>query len=628
MRRPACAFALAGALALAAPASAAGPAWLEPVALSGAESSAPAVALAAPGDAAGVWTRAGAVEGRIRAPGAPYGSMGLLSDRGTTPAVDFAPDGTALAAWAQGASVAFAVRAPAGGFGPAQLLRADGRAGDVTEVQLEVNRSGDALIAYAHGSAFASTRGAGGTPSDPVALSTGPACDLGAAFGAGGQAAVVWRDCGSGGTPIHVARSTGSGFATSEIAAGSAPAVAVDADGTTVVAFESAGRIRAAAAAAGSSFGEPRAISDSEGISGSPSLAAASDGVWAAWRVTPASRIVAARRPTGQDFLGPQTISPDGVSAERPALTAGADGSVVGGWIRQADGLHRVEFARRAAGAASFSASGLVSAAAPVTTSLDLDADDDGNVLAGYLRGGVATVQTLDAAGPRLLGVDVREAGHALDVYPFAVDAADAWSGVASTAFDFGDGTRAAGPRAEHAFPSQGEWIVTVSATDGLGNVTSAARRFVAAPPLDRTAPVITDARMTATRFKRSRKETAVVARARRGTRFRYTLSEPSQVNIFFERVLLGRNRGGVCRRGNRRGKRCRIYEPTALITRSHKNAGPVSTRFTGRIVGRSGPLKVLEVVFRPGRYRATIVASDANRNVSVPVQLAFTVLR
>ena len=612
----------------ASPAFAAGPSWLEPATLSSGAATPPAVALAAPGDAAALWTRAGAVESRVRAPQASYGAATPLANQGSAPDVDVAPDGTAVAAWAQDQAVLYAVRAPGGSFGTPLQLGADGGSGSVTAVRVVVNGAGDALISYLRGRAYAAVRVAGSAAGETSAISTGPACDLDAAAGLNGQGAIVFRDCGNGATPVRVARRTGTGFATTDVGSGTAPAVAVDTDGTTVAAWESAGAIRAAAAPQGAAFGTARTIS--EGVAGQPALAATTDGIWAAWRVGANPRVVAARRPTGQDFVAGETISPEGVGAEGPVLAGGGDGSVVAAWVRSADSASRVEFARRGPGSARFAPSGLVSAAAAESAGLDLDVDGDGNALAGYLRGGVATVQTLDAAGPRFVGVDIREAGHALDVYPFAVDLADAWSGVASSAFDFGDGTSAPGPRAEHAFAAQGERTVTVSATDALGNVSTLARRFVTGPPLDRTAPVITGAKLDATRFRRTTKETAVIAksRRRRGTRFRYTLSEPAQATIFFERVLMGRRRGKVCVRGNRRGKRCRVYEPVGLITRNHPIAGRVSAAFTGRIVGRSGPLKVVDVFFKPRRDRATIVAADATRNISKPVQLAFTVLR
>ena len=627
MRRSVCALALAGALGIQASASAAGPAWLEPTTLSGGAASPAAVALAAPGDAAAVWTRSGTVEARVRAPGGAYGPAAPLGNSGAAADVDVAGDGTALAAWAQVGSVAFALRAPGGSFGTAQQLRPEGGSGDVGAVRVLADRTGNALIAYTRGRAYAAIRPAGADAGTPEALSSGAACDLDAALGVNGQAAIVWRDCGTGATPIHVARRTATGFATLDLPAGTAPAVAVDADGTVVVAWESAGSIRAGAAPPDGAFGGERRLADA---SGSPALAGTTDGVWAAWRGTTGGRIVGVLRPTGRDFGSPAEIAGEGTLAEPPALAGGGDGSVVAAWLRRDGDSYRVEAARRARSASAFGPGGLVSAATAETTALDLDADEDGNALVTYLRGGVPTVQTLDAAGPRFAGLDIREAGHALDVYSFGVDAADAWSDVASTGFDFGDGGTAPGPRAEHAFARQGEFTVTVSATDALGNASSTARRFLAAPPLDRTAPVISKARLDATRFRRSSKETAVVAQARRrrGTRFRYTLSEPAQVNIFFERVLMGRKRGKVCIRGRRRGKKCRVYEPAGLITRAHPVGGNVSVGFSGRIVGRNGPLRVVDVVLAPGRYRATLVAADATRNVSKPVQLAFTILR
>jgi hypothetical protein len=626
MRRSACAL-LVGAWGIfTATASAAGPAWLEPTSLSAGAASPAAVALAAPGDAAAVWARSGQVEARVRAPGGGYAPAAPVGSASGAVDVDLAADGTAVAAWAQTGAVAYALRAPGGSFGTVQQLPPEGGSGDVGGVRVLVDGPGNALIAYTRGRAYAAVKPAGGEAARAEPLSTANACDLGAAIGVAGQAAIVWRDCGNAATPIHVARRTATGFETLDVASGTAPAVAVDADGTVVVAWESTGAVRAAAAPAGAPLSGERKLADA---SSSPALAGTTDGVWAAWRATTGGRVMGAQRPTGQDFGTPAEIAAEGTQAEAPALAGGGDGSVLAAWLRRDGDSYRVEAARRAPGAGAFATGGLVSAANLETTALRLDADGDGNALAAYVRGGIPTVQTLDAAGPRFAAVDIRSAGHALDPYPFGVDAVDAWSSVASTAFDFGDGATAPGPRAEHAFPRQGEHTVTISATDALGNVSRTQRTFVAAPPLDRVAPVITRARMDSTRFRRSNKETAVVAksRRRRGTRFRYTLSEPAQVNLFFERVLMGRRRGKVCIRGNRRGRKCRVYEPAGLITRSQP-AGNVSVGFSGRIVGRNGPLRVVDVVLAPGRYRATIVAADATRNVSKPVQLAFTILR
>jgi hypothetical protein len=570
------------------------------------------------------------VEARVRAPGGGYGPVQTLGSAGASlPAVAVAADGTALAAWAQGPGVAFAVRPPGGSFGAAQLLAADSGSGDVTELRVAMTSGGDALIAYVRTRPFAAVRPAGGAPEAPVALSTIGGCELAATLGRGGQAAVAWRDCGGSSGPIHVARrAPGAAFATSDLAGGDNPSVAVDDTGATVAAWETSTEIRSSAAVPGGAFSTPARISGSNEVATTPVLTAVADGIWAAWRATAAGHVVAARRPNGGAFGAGAVVSPDGVDAAPPALAGADDGSVVIGWIRQADGNYRIEAARRAAGATGFGASGLASSSGSQTTRLSLAGDSDGNVQAAYLRNGIAEEQTLDAAGPHLSNVVVREAGYALDSYPFSVEAADAWSAVAGTSFDFGDGTAAPGPQASHAFAAEGPHTVTVSGTDTLGNVSHVTRPFTVAPPLDRTAPVISGAKLDAPRFKRTGKETAVVAKVAHGTRFRYTLSEPAQVSIFFERVLGGRKRGRSCQRGLHKGRHCRYYEPKGLITRAHPIGGPVSVGFSGRIVGRNGPLKVVDVRLVPGRYRATIIAADANRNISKPVELAFTILR
>jgi hypothetical protein len=108
----------------------------------------------------------------------------------------------------------------------------------------------------------------------------------------------------------------------------------------------------------------------------------------------------------------------------------------------------------------------------------------------------------------------------------------------------------------------------------------------------------------------------------RRGTRFRYTLSEPAQVTIFFQRVLFSPRIKGR--------KRHRIYQPVGLITRRHPIAGPVSVAFSGRIVASNGLIKTLDTRLAPGRYRATLGAVDfsPSQNKSKLVRLAFTVVR
>ena len=90
----------------------------------------------------------------------------------------------------------------------------------------------------------------------------------------------------------------------------------------------------------------------------------------------------------------------------------------------------------------------------------------------------------------------------------------------------------------------------------------------------------------------------------KRGTKFSYTLSEPAKVSILIERKRV------------RRGGKAKFIKVTTLP--AEKQSGRQSTPFSARVKGK--PLK-------PGRYRATIVATDAGGQASAPHQLSFTIL-
>ena len=605
MRRPFVALTLVGGSLVLPATAAAAPTWLAPAGLAGAGAGAPSAALGPLGDAVVAWPRGDRVEVRVRAPGGPYAEAAPLGDPGASlPQVAVAADGTALAAWAQGEAVAYSVRPAGGTFGPAQALGDAHGSGAVTALRLSVNDGGDAVLAYARGRAFAALRAAGGSFEAPAMLSAGGPCDLDAAIGEGGHVAVGWRPC-SGARSVEVARrAPGAPFGEAEtLRPGSAPVVTVDAAGAVVAAWEEAGTVRAASAAPEAAFGAPVRLSG-DAITGPPAIAAAGGDVAVAWRIA-GGRVLATRRTAGS-FPEASAVSGEGVAPGAPVLAGGSDGSLVAGWLRET-GEGAVAEAARAPARGGFAAAAAFSG--PGASALDLALDSHGNALAGHLEGAALVARTLDAAGPVLHVVDVRPAGFAQQSYPFAVGAADAWSEVVATAFDFGDGTSAPGPVAEHAYAGAGEHAVTVTAADSVGNATSASRTFLAAPALDRTPPVLRAVKLDARRFRVSGSATPVAAAVRAGTRFRYTLSEPAQATIFFER------------------RRKRRWRPVGLITRRHPVAGKVSVGFSGRIVGRNGPLTVVGVRLRPGRHRATIVAADEARNVSRPKRRKFRVV-
>jgi hypothetical protein len=92
--------------------------------------------------------------------------------------------------------------------------------------------------------------------------------------------------------------------------------------------------------------------------------------------------------------------------------------------------------------------------------------------------------------------------------------------------------------------------------------------------------------------------------KVKRGTRFRYTLSESANITIRIERVV------------RRKGKR-RYRKVTVLA--ANKTAGRGSTRFTGRVKGRA---------LRRGRYRARLVAVDAQGARSAERRLRLRIVR
>ena len=110
-------------------------------------------------------------------------------------------------------------------------------------------------------------------------------------------------------------------------------------------------------------------------------------------------------------------------------------------------------------------------------------------------------------------------------------------------------------------------------------------------------------------------------ARAKTGTTFRYTLSEPATVAITISQRVAGRRQRGRCvapTRSLRRARKCVRLSTRGTLTRlSH--AGRNSVVFSGRIGSRK---------LTPGNYQATLNATDAARNTSRGRTIYFTIVR
>ena len=107
--------------------------------------------------------------------------------------------------------------------------------------------------------------------------------------------------------------------------------------------------------------------------------------------------------------------------------------------------------------------------------------------------------------------------------------------------------------------------------------------------------------RMTNRTFAVAPKRGARAARARRGTAFAYTLSEPARVVLTIERKAAGR-------RSSRRWVRAGSFTQDGA-------AGANNKRWAGNIGTKS---------LKPGVYRASIVATDAAGNKSAARRLSF----
>jgi hypothetical protein len=117
----------------------------------------------------------------------------------------------------------------------------------------------------------------------------------------------------------------------------------------------------------------------------------------------------------------------------------------------------------------------------------------------------------------------------------------------------------------------------------------------------DTQAPLISGFRATPSLFTVAPKATPLAAGTPRGTRFRYTLSEPAKVTLKILRKVAG--------------SRTR-YRTIGALTRSEAK-GTNSTRFSGRLRKRA---------LRPGRYRVRITAADTAGNRSAARTARFRV--
>jgi hypothetical protein len=138
----------------------------------------------------------------------------------------------------------------------------------------------------------------------------------------------------------------------------------------------------------------------------------------------------------------------------------------------------------------------------------------------------------------------------------------------------------------------------------------------------DRTKPAVSRFSMSRKRFRLGKRRTPRTAATPRGSAFRFRLSEGADVTITIHRALSGRRVGKRCRKPTRRlrkRRKCTRYVRRGTLRRRKLAAGSRRVAFTGRI----GSTKL-----KPGRYRATISATDAAKNRSASRRTSFRIVR
>jgi hypothetical protein len=643
------------ALAVASlPASAdAAPIWLDPVPLSPAGSDVNEnnfdVAMSAAGDVLAVWGRGGVVEASFRPAGGSFGPVETVpaipgGSSATGPVAAF--DGrTAVIAYSQflnpGIVAAAATRNADGTYAETKQISAPGLYASVP--RLASNAAGDVVAFWreSDGNSLAVMatrfRPAGGTFEPPATFASTADGDFAGAVDAAGDAIVVWDD---GKTISSASRPAGGSFGPSAPVVTTAdelsvPTVALRTDGTALVTYLRAdptttgftqrrpwATLRAAGASA---FGTPEDISAND--LGAYFTGAAIDGHGDEVAIYEAgTQPWAAVAPPGGAFGDAVRLSPAAMDMYAPQIEVSGDGATHVAWLGDGEDGYAERHVVRPAGG-DFSAMNTVPGGAGPTNFSSLAVDGQGDAAALWrIKDADNTYRVVvagyDAAPPQLRELAIPSAGPVATPLAFSVAPVDVWSPVASTTWDFGDGTGVDGAQPSHAFAAPGAFTARVTATDALGNAAGATGSVsvtAAAPPPP--PPLALGPLSLSPRTFRAASHGPSLAKAA-GTRMRFTIDRAATVRFGAQRRTTGRRVGRRCvktTKRNRRRARCKRYASVKGSASRAATAGANSVRFSGRLAGRR---------LRPGRYRIVARATDTSGAHSAVRRAAFRIVR
>ena len=110
-------------------------------------------------------------------------------------------------------------------------------------------------------------------------------------------------------------------------------------------------------------------------------------------------------------------------------------------------------------------------------------------------------------------------------------------------------------------------------------------------------------------------------AKVKRGSAFRFTLTENATVKFTIERKTSGRKSGSKCvkkTKKNKKRKKCTLFKSAGSLSVAGKS-GKNTSRFSGKVKSKK---------LKPGSYRATAVATDKAKGASAPKTVSFTIVR
>jgi PKD domain len=656
---------------LAAQSASAAPTWLSPVNLSEAEpmEGSPQVAIDQQGDITSVWNRSNGTnyetQTAYRPAGGSWQAPVTLSETGYDAgsaqiAVD--PEGDAAAVWstfppASGRTIQAAVKSHAGTWSAPVTLADIGE--PEGKPQIAIDSRGNAVAVWEEqpinpGPQYIQTavRPAGGVWSAPVNVPGSNGRDPSIAMDAEGNAIVTWLSFESIQSAIRLA-STGTWQAPTNVAAvgldagghPGGPALAVDGQGDAVVAWSSASGnganhiVYAASLSKGGSWQTPAELSGASFDAAAPhvGLDPQDDAtvVWSASESGGNAVIQAAVKPSGGAWQPPADIVETGEEASNqiePDVAVDREGNEVATWEGDVGGNRVIQAAWRSNETGSWQAPVDLSATTAQASYPKVKLDSRGNAVAVWQQGAgnVGTVQAAGYdAGPLLNGQSIPSTGTLGQSLSFSASPMGVWSSLGETKWSFGDGSEQSGSSVAHTYAAPGNYTVTLSSVDALGNVSSTSTTVTISPASEtkvsnNTSPPPTLSRVSLTnkRFRVAKRDTALTAtRTPAGTVFHFTLSTIARLAITITRTAPGLREGRSCvapdaRLAQAHAKRCTRTLTVGKLARANESQGTDSVGFSGRIGSRA---------LGPHDYKAILTASNSTGR-SKPVMLVFEV--